>query len=229
MFTKSFRLFIQSVGLTLLLWSCTGSYNIEGVIKTFGYEGRELSLIEFLPSHTTKYDSCVVSHGHFEMKGHVDSVRLLFLCKDGQPVIPVYLEKGRTRIEIMPDQLNVWGTHQNDLFHCFLKKKVAIDNRYEDMFQKRLSLSPSCLESDRGALIQDSLRMIVDECEDMIFSFMSTNYSEPAAVGVFMMLSVPNGTNSVSPLLKRILDSAPDDFLNNSYVSGYIEHTGYVR
>ena len=44
-------------GLMLAMMSCAGHYNIDGVVDMFGYEGRELSLIEFLPYRTTKYDS----------------------------------------------------------------------------------------------------------------------------------------------------------------------------
>lgn len=77
-------------------------------------------------------------------------------------------------------------------------------------------------------MVQDSLRIIVDECEEMICSFMAENYKEPAAVGVFMMLSA-SPSNEVSSLIRRILDAAPDEFLNQSYVNGYTHRTGYVR
>ena len=70
--------------------------------------------------------------------------------------------------------------------------------------------------------------MIVDECEEMICSFMAENYNEPAAVGVFMMLSSAP-SNDVPTLVKRILDAAPEDFLSQSYVNGYTDRMGYDR
>ena len=45
---------------------------------------------------------------------------------------------------------------------------------------------------------------------------------------VFMMLSA-GPTNEVSSLVRRILDAAPDEFMRQSYVNGYISRTGYAR
>ena len=222
------NLMMTLAGLMLALASCTGHYKIDGVVETLGYEGRELSLIEFLPYRTTKYDSCVVNHGRFQMTGKADTTRLVFLCKDNRPIIPIYIEKGNAKVSLLPTEMTVSGTRQNDLFYSFLKKKIAYDNLYEDLSQRRFSMSRQGLDSRRIEIIQDSLRIVVDECEDMICSFMADNYDEPAAVGVFMMLSA-GPTNEVSSLVRRILDAAPDEFMRQSYVNGYISRTGYAR
>ena len=222
------NLIMTLAGLMLALVSCTGHYKIDGVVETLGYEGRELSLIEFLPYRTTKYDSCVVNHGRFQMTGKADTTRLVFLCKDNRPIIPIYIEKGNAKVSLLPTEMTVSGTRQNDLFYSFLKKKIAYDNLYEDLSQRRFSMSRQGLDSRRIEIIQDSLRIVVDECEDMICSFMADNYDEPAAVGVFMMLSA-GPTNEVSSLVRRILDAAPDEFMRQSYVNGYISRTGYAR
>lgn len=228
MLVQHFKKVLAVVGLMLAMVSCTHCYKIDGVVETFGYEGRELSLVEFLPFRTTRIDSCIVSHGKFHMKGRVDTTRLVFLCKDNRPIIPLYLEKGRTDVRLLPTEMTASGTRQNDLFYSFLKKKIDIDNRFEEMSQKRISMSRSGIDLRKMELIQDSLRIIVNECEEMICSFMEANYREPAAIGVFMMLSV-SPTDEISSLIKRILDAAPDDFLAQSYVSGYTHRVGYDR
>ena len=210
------------------MMSCTGHYKIDGVVETLGYEGRELSLIEFLPYRTTKIDSCMVRHGRFQMTGKADTTRLVFLCKDNRPIIPVYIEKGHAKVTLLPTEMTVSGTRQNDLFYSFLKQKIAYDNSYEDMSQRRISMSRQGLDARRMEIIQDSLRIIVDECEEMICDFMALNYNEPAAVGVFMMLSA-GPANDVPALIKRILDAAPDYFLEQSYVDGYTRRMGYNR
>lgn len=214
--------------LMLAMMSCTGHYKIDGVVETLGYEGRELSLIEFLPYRTTKIDSCMVRHGRFQMTGKADTTRLVFLCKDNRPIIPVYIEKGHAKVTLLPTEMTVSGTRQNDLFYSFLKQKIAYDNSYEDMSQRRISMSRQGLDARRMEIIQDSLRIIVDECEEMICDFMALNYNEPAAVGVFMMLSA-GPANDVPALIKRILDAAPDYFLEQSYVDGYTRRMGYNR
>lgn len=214
--------------LMLAMMSCTGHYKIDGVVETLGYEGRELSLIEFLPYRTTKIDSCMVRHGRFQMTGKADTARLVFLCKDNRPIIPVYIEKGHAKVTLLPTEMTVSGTRQNDLFYSFLKQKIAYDNSYEDMSQRRISMSRQGLDARRMEIIQDSLRIIVDECEEMICDFMALNYNEPAAMGVFMMLSA-GPANDVPALIKRILDAAPDYFLEQSYVDGYTRRMGYNR
>ena len=228
MLRQRVNMVVTLAGLVLAMVSCTNRYKIDGVVETMGFEGRELSLIEFLPYRTTKYDSCVVNHGKFQMTGKVDTTRMVFLCKDNRPIIPVYIEKGNAKISLLPTEMTVSGTRQNDLFYSFLKKKIAYDNRYEDLTQKRASMSRQGFDSRQMELIQDSIRLVVDECEDMICSFMADNYGEPASVGVFMMLS-GGPSNEVSPLVRRILDAAPDKFLRQSYVKGYIGRTGYAR
>ena len=228
MFGRCFKSALVIASLMLAFVSCAGHYKIDGIVETSGFEGRELSLIEFLPNRTTKFDSCVVNHGRFQMNGCVDSTRMVFLCREGQPLTPVYLERGNITISLLPTKMHVSGTRQNDLFYTFLHQKVACDNRYEDMIQRRLGLSRTGIDAERMEVIQDSLRIIVDECEDMICTFMKQNYDEPAAVGVFMMLSAAPATER-SPLLRRILDAAPEKFLRQSYVNGYIRRMGYAR
>lgn len=222
------NLVLTMASLMLAMMSCTGHYKIDGVVETLGYEGRELSLIEFLPYRTTKIDSCMVRHGRFQMTGKADTTRLVFLCKDNRPIIPVYIEKGHAKVTLLPTEMTVSGTRQNDLFYSFLKQKIAYDNSYEDMSQRRISMSRQGLDARRMEIIQDSLRIIVDECEEMICDFMAMNYNEPAAVGVFMMLSA-GPANDVPALIKRILDAAPDYFLEQSYVDGYTRRMGYNR
>lgn len=228
MLRRRTNLVLTMASLMLAMMSCTGHYKIDGVVETLGYEGRELSLIEFLPYRTTKVDSCIVRHGRFQMTGKADTTRLVFLCKDNRPIIPVYIEKGNAKITLLPTEMTVSGTRQNDLFYSFLKQKIAYDNSYEDMSQRRISMSRQGLDARRMEIIQDSLRIIVDECEEMICDFMALNYNEPAAVGVFMMLSA-GPANDVPALIKRILDAAPDYFLEQSYVDGYTRRMGYNR
>ena len=228
MLRQRLNMIMVLAGLMLAFMSCTSHYRIDGVVETLGYEGRELSLIEFLPYRTTKYDSCTVNHGRFQMKGTADSTRLVFLCKDNRPIIPIYIEKGNAKVSLLPTEMTVSGTRQNDLFYSFLKQKIVYDNLYEDLSQKRFQMARHGYDPRRMEVIQDSLRLVVDECEDMICSFMADNYNEPAAVGVFMMLSV-GPSNDVSTLVRRILDAAPDDFLSQSYVHGYVNRVGYAR
>jgi hypothetical protein len=228
MLRQRLKMIVFFAGLMLAIASCTSHYRIDGVVEMPGYEGRELSLVEFLPYRTTKYDSCTVNHGQFQMKGTADTTRLVFICKDNRPIIPIYIEKGNAKVSLLPTEMTVSGTRQNNLFYSFLKQKIVFDNLYEDLSQKRFQMSRQGYDSRRMEIIQDSLRLVVDECEDMICSFMADNYGEPAAVGVFMMLTA-GPANEVPSLIRRILDAAPEEFLSQSYVHGYVGRMGYAR
>ena len=92
------NLVLTMASLMLAMMSCTGHYKIDGVVETLGYEGRELSLIEFLPYRTTKVDSCIVRHGRFQMTGKADTTRLVFLCKDNRPIIRFTLRREMPRL-----------------------------------------------------------------------------------------------------------------------------------
>ena len=59
------------------LAACGRSTYIDGTVDTYGFEGRTLTIVEFLHSSVI-HDSCLVSHGKFGMKGKTDDIRLVF-------------------------------------------------------------------------------------------------------------------------------------------------------
>lgn len=215
-------------GLVMLLASCH-HYSLEGTVSAYGYEGHSLALVEFNQDGFVIHDSCVVNHGRFEMNGSVDSTRFVLLCKDGQPVIPMYMEKGKINVNITCTEMAVSGTRQNDLFYSFLKEKNAIDSRYDEMQQKSIQLAQSgTMNQKEMKEVRDSISTIISECENLIYGFVSSNYSEQAAIGVFTML-LGGAPNEVSPLINRILESAPGSFFDVPSVSEYVRRVGYSR
>lgn len=215
-------------GLVMLLASCH-HYSLEGTVSAYGYEGHSLSLVEFKQDGVVVHDSCVVNHGRFAMNGSVDSTRFVLLCKDGEPVIPMYMEKGNINVNITCTEMTVSGTRQNDLFYSFLKEKNAIDSRYDEMQQKSIQLAQSgMVNRNEIKAVRDSIGIIISECENLIYGFVSSNYSEQAAIGVFSMLLF-GAPNEVSPLINRILQTAPESFFAEPAVSEYVRRVGYSR
>lgn len=212
----------------LLVSSCKSEYSVEGSVDSFGYEGCSMSLVEFAMDGFNVIDSCRVLHSRFQMNGPVDSVRFVMLCKDSIPVLPMYLEKGNTVIKISPTGMRVSGTRQNDLFYSFLDEKNDIDNRFDEMQQRRMQIMQSdVIDSEELQIVHDSLSTIIRECEDLITTFILSNTREQAAIGVFSMLL--GQYDHMSPLVRRILDSAPDSFFKNPTVAEYTAKVGYVR
>ena len=100
---------------------------------------------------------------------------------------------------------------------------------YDDVWQRRVELMRSgSIDNERMSQLQDSLVQIVRECEDLIYDFISSNYKEAVATGVFAMLTTTPG-RQVSPLMRRVLDNAPDEFMESPIVQDYMERTGYTR
>lgn len=223
------RMFCVTGTIAALAACGRSTYIIDGTVDTYGFEGKTLTIVEFTPHSSVIHDSCLVSHGKFGMKGMTDDIRLVFLCRDDQPIMPLYLESGRVRVIIQTSGIQCSGTRQNDLLSSFLMQKKPLDNMYDDVWRRRMEMLRSgSVDRDIMSRLQDSLQSIVSECENLIYSFITSNYNEKASVGVFAMLTVNPGTR-ISTLMKRILDEAPEDFLENPAIKDYIQRAGYVR
>lgn len=219
-----------AIVVSSLLSSCNRPYKINGTVEIYGYDGKKLSLVSCSDGSYKVIDSCRVNHGTFHMKGKTDNVRFVVLCKEGEPIMPLYIEGGTTTVSVMPTYLKASGTKQNDLLYDFLQKKSAIDNRYEDYYQKNINMMISGLSNQKALrTIEDSLNNIVKEAEELIYYFISKNYKEQVAIGIFtMMYNSSKDSSYVTPLMRRILDNAPAEFLDAPNIQAYIDRVGYT-
>lgn len=219
---------IASIVVSSLLSSCNRPYQINGTVEVYGYDGKNLSLISCSDGSFRVIDSCRVNHGTFHMKGKTDDVRFVVLCKEGEPIMPLYIEGGKTSVAVMPTYLKASGTKQNDLLYGFLQKKSLIDGRYEDIYQKKMNLMTSGKSNQKELhVIEDSLNCIVKEAEELIYCFISKNYKEQAAIGIFSMMCNSSRDSSVTPLMRKILDNAPEEFLDAPNIQAYVGRVGY--
>ena len=202
------------------LASCGSRYCIDGSADLYGYDGKQLSAVVYDGSRFVSVDSCEVRHGRFSMEGLIDSVRFAVLCCDSRPVLPLFLEKGNITVKMSASGLDVSGTRQNNLLYEFLARKKELDNRFEDMFQQRENIAASRFEAD--------VKKMVQEAEDYFYNFISSHYEEPVGLSVFvMMCDAQPRDGQMTPLIKRILDSAPESFLKKKFVRNYISRCGY--
>lgn len=214
----------------LLIVSCKQQYRINGKIEVYGFEGQKLNLIVYSNGEFNVVDSCVVYHGTFNMQGGVDDVSFALLCKGREPILPLYLEKGVIDVLLTPTQFVVRGTEQNNLMYSFLDSKRQVDNRYEEMIQKKISMIASVPQQDSELrIIEDSIEAICREMEELMFQFISDNYDKKVAVGVFSMLCTSTECPQITPLIKRVLDNATKDFMQAPYVKRFISEVGYSR
>lgn len=217
----------MSMLLILLLDSCVHKYKIEGKVDLYGYEGLQLNLVSYTDGDFSFIDSCKVYHGQFKMDGIVDDITFAILCRGKEPILPLYLEKGEISVNIKPTQYDVDGTEQNELLYDFLAEKRIIDNRYEETVQKKMSLiSNGLFNKDELERINKAIDDICVEMENLMYKFITENFNQKVSVGVFSMLC-NSDTKNITPLIKRILDHAPKEFLKSPYVENYANRVGY--
>lgn len=209
--------------------SCSRTYRIEGEVDRYGYDGVKLTLLVYDGTKFVCIDSCNVRHGSFQMQGRVDSVKLAVLCNGFEPIMPLFVEPGNIMVRLKNTELNAEGTRQNNLFYSFLDTKTTFDNRFEDLIQKKnLSFAMNGPFGDYSE-DDDSIQYVVKESEDYICSFLSKHYKEPVGISVFSMLCDAQPHFILTPLIKRILDEAPESFLKKEYVRRYMEESGYNK
>ncbi len=222
-----FLVFLSIAGI-LYLESCSNIYKIKGEIDVYGYEGARLNLISFVNGSFDFLDSCDVYHGKFQMEGEVEDVTFAILCRDKEPILPLYLEKGNIEIKMKPTQHDVSGTEQNNLLYDFLLDKRAIDNLYEERVQRKMTLiSEGLFNKDELEKLDKSIEEVCMDMENLMYNFITKNFNQKVSVGVFSMLC-NSSEKEITPLIKRILDNAPSDFLNSPYVERYLQQVGYT-
>ncbi|HZK03410.1 MAG TPA: DUF4369 domain-containing protein [Bacteroidaceae bacterium] len=222
--------YITSLSLITILFctSCARPYYVEGSVDLYGYEGSDMGLFMFENSKFIKIDSAPVKHGKFYMTGTADTVMLVELCRGTEPIMPIFIEPGKIKISIKPSSLKVSGTEQNDLLYSFLEQKVVFDNRYEDLMQRRNRIVRiSGFSSSAFREIEDSIAIIITETENLIVEFIKKNYNRPVGLGVFSMVCYAMPTPVVTPIVKRILDDAPENFMQQTFVKDFVILSGY--
>ena len=210
----------------LAICSCQNRYRIEGTTSVYGHEGGTMQLVYFEDRTLHPLDSCVVNHGRFYMENRVDGPKYALIMKDDKAVLPLIVEGGKTRIEISPDGATVSGTRQNEILYSFLNEKAVVDHRFDEMNQKKRQLAcQQPVDVEALSATRDSLRVIISEWEGLIMDFFRTNWDQNASLGVFMMLTY-NLHDNLPPVIRKILDEAPEEFMQDPYV---LDVTGRVN
>ena len=204
--------------------SCHRNYSIEGNVELYGFEGTRMYLVTHENDEFIAVDSCSVRHGRFNMEGRADSAVFAMLCHGFEPVMPLFIERGNINIHIAPSVIDVSGTRLNDMLYDFLDRKNEIDNHFEDLIQRSQHLADILNPS---VSYDDSLKLLVNEAEEFIYGFVKKHYNDPLGVCVFMMACYGDQMSEPTPLIRRIIDNAPDKFLTNRKIRSYMTRVGY--
>lgn len=215
----------------LLLTSCAEQYNIAGNSSVSSLDGRMLYLrvspIEGTETiHTTSVclDSCKVVHGRFNFVGDVDSAMMAMIYTRNQCVMPIVIENGDLNIQVDNVAQRVSGSPLNDKLYNFFKKRNRLDNEMWELQQKSIRMMrEGCTPEDIQRKVGKKVERITRRTEELETQFVKENYHNVLGPGFFMLLCSQYPTPIMTEQIKKIIDTAPENFLRNPFVFNYLQ------
>lgn len=227
------KLLLLIFSSVFLFSSCAEQFNIAGNSSIACLDGRMLYLRvnpdgnDFEPSESSSslcLDSCQVVHGRFNFMGEVDSVMLAMLYTGNQCVMPIVIENGNLNIQVDNISQKVSGGPLNDKLYSFFKKRNRFENEIWELQQKTICMmrngcSPEEIQRKVGRKADELSR----RSEELEIKFVKDNYNNVLGPGFFMLLCNKFPTPIITQQINRILEDAPELFLNNPFVRNYIQ------
>lgn len=216
------RLFLMLLSL-LSLTACS-KYKIEGSSSVASLDGKMLFLKIWEHDDMVNVDSCEIVHGKFSMQGKVDSVMMVTLYMDDQPLIPMVLEKGNIKVSIDDLELTASGTPLNNKLKDFIEQQSSLNARADELSHKETQM---IMDGKDPLEIQNTLQTegekLNDEMEKLVMNFITENYDNVLGTGLFMILCSNMQYPMMTPQIEEILAKAPDNFKNNVFVKEFVE------
>lgn len=205
----------------ILLTSCSKDYNIEGKTSVSCLDGRMFYLRTF-DEECNVIDSAEIVHGHFNMKGKLDSTTLAMAFMDNRFLMPVVLEDGKIKIDISLEKMTVAGTPLNDLMYSFFDQKRNYEKKFNDIDIKitRMIMDGHTVAEARMA-VSDDCDSLANSYDSMIESFITSNFENVLSKCIFLMLYGHNLSPEKLASMKKILEQAPDHFRNDLQIKEY--------
>jgi len=208
----------------LLLVSCQDTYLVRGVTDVSGFKGRQVILkVPTWDGKWIAFDSCEVTHGTFAMKGHLDSVTVATLFVDETPLIPVVIEEGVLNVDLSSLTYRVSGTRLNDALYAFFDQKSVLDAQVNELgrVESQMIMNGSSSE-DVHHYVDSVYTSISDSMSVLISGFIRSNYTNVLGLCGFGMLSFGLPRPMMTPLIKQVLEDAPESFRENPFVRNYV-------
>ena len=215
---------LYSVFAVLLFASCASEYRIQGNSSVSRLDGKMLFVKVPQDGEMINVDSAEVVHGLFQMEGEIDSAVIASLYMDEQSILPLVVEKGNIQIQIDNGRLTVSGTPLNDKLYDFVAQKNSLDDRaYEvERLESRMIMDGKSMEEVETEITREREKLS-KEMDDLVKTFIQTNYENVLGPGIFLMLCNGFPYPLMTPLLEEIVDNAPDTFKNHDLIKEYIE------
>jgi hypothetical protein len=206
-----------------ILVSCTSKYKIEGTSSVNSLDGKMLYLKSLNDGEWVKLDSAEVVHGLFSMKGKIDSVQMVTLYMDSESIMPIVLENGKITVTISNSELKAVGTPLNAALYEFIDKRNQLEESISELEQKetRMVMDGGDLEEIHSQLMVEG-DSLMNEMNQYIKKFISTNYENVLGPSVFMMLCSSLPYPVMTPQIDDIIKDAPYSFKSNKFVREFL-------
>lgn len=221
----SSRLLISALGLSALC-SCSTQYNIDGNSTIAGLDGQTLYLRATTPigvQQVACLDSCEIVHGRFQFGGAVDSVQMVDLYVGDEPMMPVVIENGYLFVEMGNLMQTISGGPLNDRLNAFLTKHGRCERELWDLNRRARNMLYEGKTLDQIVAVIDPMKStMVKQMKALEVQFVKDNYDNALGPGYFMRMCNNMSEHTSDEDILEILSCAPDAFLNNPFVAGYI-------
>ncbi len=207
----------------VLFASCGKKYRIEGVSSVSLLDGKMLFIKVPAGDKWVNIDSAEGIHGLFKMEGKADSTMLATLFMDDECIMPFVIEQGKININIDNAGITIKGTPLNDSFNDFIMQKNSLDDRaYEvEREESRMIMDGKDLMTVHQEIEKKRLALS-DEMNTLVKDFIGANYDNVLGPGVFILWCNSMPYPILTPLMKEIVDKAPESFRNDPLVREFL-------
>lgn len=142
---------------------------------------------------------------------------------DSESIMPIVLENGKITVTISNSELKAVGTPLNAALYEFIGKRNQLEESISELEQEetRMVMDGGNLEEIHSQLMVkgDSL---MNEMNQYIKKFISTNYENVLGPSVFMMLCSSLPYPVMTPQIDDIIKDAPYSFKSNKLVREFL-------
>jgi len=219
---KKYYYLLSLVGL-LAMVSCT-KYNVTGTSSLQNMDGHMLYLKGIKNDELVNIDSCEVIHGKFKFSGSLDSIQVVTLCIDEDPLMPIVLEDGEVVVELDEQRQQCKGTPLNDTLTAFNNRYAALMSQFEDIAHQQSQAIMNGEDMDAINLqLEKQHNALVMQEDKMISKFIADNFDNCLGPYVFQIATSVYEYPMLTPWIEALMTKATDGFRNSPYVKEYMQ------
>jgi hypothetical protein len=219
---RKFSTLLYYIVIIVCFTACS-QYNVIGSSDLSDIDGRTLYMKTIGIDSLTTVDSCSIIHGKFKFSGSLDSTRIVTLCIDNTPILPVVLEEGEVRVTLNDQKQESTGTPLNDSLTAFNKRYEALLSQFEDLehTQNQGYMNGENMDSVNVILATRQRQLLMKE-DELVTSFISANFDNCLGPYVLQLATSNYRYPVLVPWIEALMTKASQKFKDAPYVKEYM-------